>query len=95
MRGYIKTNLSINAMAAGAGQKFGKTDTNIEKGMLPDAFAKQAVGAIYNNENEVMVSDIWGPAFGVVLRNLCPDLFFFMMFKNAKNQEKAVANAKK
>lgn len=33
MPGYIKTNLSKNALAAGAGQKFGKTDTNIESGM--------------------------------------------------------------
>ena len=95
MPGYIKTNLSLNAMAAGVGEKFGKTDTNIEKGMAPDLFAKEALGAIYNNENEVMVSDQWLPSIGVVLRNLCPDLFFMMMVRNAKNQEKAVVNAKK
>lgn len=33
MPGYIKTNLSKNALAGGAGEKFGKTDTNIENGM--------------------------------------------------------------
>ena len=54
--------------------------------MPADLFAKEALGAIYNNENEVMVSDQWMPAIGVVLRNLCPDLFFFMMARNAKNQ---------
>ena len=42
-----------------------------------------------------MVSDQWLPSIGVVLRNLCPDLFFMMMVRNAKNQEKAVVNAKK
>ena len=63
--------------------------------MPADLFAKEVLGAIYNHENEVMVSDQWMPAIGVVLRNLCPDLFFFMMARNAKNQEKAVANAKK
>ncbi len=30
MPGYIKTNISINALGSGAGEKFGKTDTNIE-----------------------------------------------------------------
>jgi len=33
MPGYIKTNLSKNALAAKAGEKFGKTDINIEQGM--------------------------------------------------------------
>ena len=31
--GYVKTNISKNALAAEAGKSFGKTDTNIEKGM--------------------------------------------------------------
>ena len=35
MPGYIQTNISKNAMGAGAGEKFGKTDTNIESGMNP------------------------------------------------------------
>jgi short-subunit dehydrogenase len=56
MPGYIRTNLSINAMSSAAGQKFGSTDTNIEKGMCPDKFAKETVKAIYNGENEVEVS---------------------------------------
>ena len=30
MPGYVKTNISINALGSSAGQKFGKTDTNIE-----------------------------------------------------------------
>jgi short-subunit dehydrogenase len=51
MPGYIRTNLSKNAMASGAGEKFGKTDTNIETGMDPEAFAREAVAAAYNNEN--------------------------------------------
>lgn len=31
--GYVKTNISKNALAAEAGKSFGKTDKNIEKGM--------------------------------------------------------------
>ena len=33
MPGYIKTNISKNALAAEVGKAFGKTDTNIESGM--------------------------------------------------------------
>jgi hypothetical protein len=33
MPGYIKTNLSQNALSASAGEKFGKTDENIAHGM--------------------------------------------------------------
>ena len=51
MPGYIKTNLPKNAFSGKPGEKFGKTDLNIASGMQPDAFAKEAVGAIYNNEN--------------------------------------------
>jgi hypothetical protein len=48
MPGYIRTNISVNALASGAGEKFGKTDKNIAKGMDPEKLAKHAVGAIYN-----------------------------------------------
>lgn len=95
MPGYIKTNISKNAMGAVAGQKFGQTDKNIETGMEPDLFAKEAVGAIYNLENEVSIGDQWSPVVGLVLRNLCPDLFFRLMLWNSKNQSKAVKEAKK
>ena len=49
MPGYIKTNLSKNAFASSTGQRCGTTDKNIEKGMEPSDFAREAVGAIYNN----------------------------------------------
>ena len=49
MPGYIKTNLSKNAFASSTGQRCGTTDQNIEKGMEPSDFAREAVGAIYNN----------------------------------------------
>lgn len=44
--------------------------------MSPAKFAKDAIGGIYNNENEVTVSDGWAPIFGVILRNICPDIAF-------------------
>jgi len=48
MPGYIKTNVSKNALGPRAGEKFGETDENIGAGMDTDRFAKEAVGAIYN-----------------------------------------------
>ena len=53
------------------------------------------MAAAYNNENEVSIAKSWVPIFGIVLRNICPDLGFFFLLKNAKNQSKAVTNAKK
>ena len=49
--GYIKTNLSKNAFSAKSGERFGRNDENAEQGMDALEFARQAVGAIYNNEN--------------------------------------------
>ncbi len=95
MPGYIRTNISKNALAGGAGEKFGQTDKNIDQGMDPEKFAKEAVGAIYNNENEVSIAEKWSPVFGMVMRNICPDLVFQALLWNAKNQSKAVTEAKK
>lgn len=49
--GYVLTNVSKNAFGADAGEKFGVTDDNIQKGMRADVFAKEAVKAIYRGEN--------------------------------------------
>ena len=62
--------------------------------MEPDRFAREAVAAMYNGENEVSIADKWTPVVAMVMRNLCPDLFFRMMEWNAKNQAKAVREAK-
>ncbi|MFY8046544.1 MAG: SDR family NAD(P)-dependent oxidoreductase, partial [Chitinophagaceae bacterium] len=94
MPGYVRTNLPKNAFAGKPGEKFGKTDLLIDKGMSPAKFAKHAVGAIYNNENEVSICDDWAPVFGIIFRNTCPDIAFFMQFQNAKAQQHAVENAK-
>ena len=92
--GYVKTNISKNALAAEAGKSFGKTDTNIEKGMEVEAFAVQAVRAIYTGQNEAQISKSFIVPLGIQLRNLCPDLAFFALKMNSKNQSKAVKEAK-
>ena len=57
-------------------------------------FAREAVGETCNNENEVSIGEKWMPVFGMVVRNLCPDLAFRALVWNAKNQSKAVADSK-
>lgn len=94
MPGYVKTNLPKNAYAGKPGEKFGKTDLLIDNGMSPAKFAKEAVGAIYNKENEVSVSEDWAPLFGILMRNTWPDGAFFLLGKNAKAQQHAVDHAK-
>lgn len=51
MPGYINTNISKNCLANAPGQKFGVTDSNVASGLHPDEFAKQAVSAIYDDQN--------------------------------------------
>lgn len=92
--GYVKTNISKNALAAEAGKSFGKTDKNIEKGMEVEAFAVEAVKAIYRKENEAQISRSIIVPIGIQLRNLCPDLAFSALVWNSKNQSKAVKEAK-
>lgn len=79
MPGCIRTNLAKNALCAEVGQKFGKTDSNIGRGMDPKKFAKEAVAAAYNDENEVSIAERWAPIAGIVMRNLCPDLVFRLL----------------
>ncbi len=90
MPGYVRTNLSKNALSAGLGQKLGFTDKNIQNGVSPEKFASQAVKAIYNKENQLQISDKLAIPFGIFIRNLCPDLLFYMMRKDAKNQAEAI-----
>lgn len=48
MPGYVRTNLSKNALVSKELQKFGKTDDNIQNGLDPAYFASISVKAIYN-----------------------------------------------
>ena len=90
MPGYVKTNIAKNAYAANEGEKFNITDSNIAKGMAADAFAKEAVKAIFMKENELQISDIKLAPLMLIVRGLIPDLIFFGLRQNSKNQSKAI-----
>ena len=55
-----------------------------------EAFAVEAVQAIYRGENETQISRSFMVPIGIQLRNICPDLTFLGLIWNSKNQSKAV-----
>ena len=95
MPGYVKTNISKNAFSAGEGQKFEVTDKNIQKGIEPDVFARQAVQAIFMKEKQLQISGRWIIPIGIFMRGVLPDLAFLGLRDNAKNQSKAIVEGKK
>jgi short-subunit dehydrogenase len=52
--GYIKTNISMNAVAAN-GEKFGKMDKNQEQGMTVEACAQKIIKAVKAEKREVYI----------------------------------------
>uniref|UniRef100_T1ITV2 Dehydrogenase/reductase SDR family protein 7-like n=1 Tax=Strigamia maritima TaxID=126957 RepID=T1ITV2_STRMM len=80
--GYIKTNLSLNAMN-GDGSTYGVMDDTTASGMDPTFAAKQILQAIVLEKNEIYLSG-WIPTLAIYLRLLCPSLYFALMQKRAK-----------
>lgn len=67
--GYIRTNISYNAVAAD-GSKFGKMDENQANGMSPEECASRIVDAIYKNKQEVYMGG--KEVLGVYLKRFFP-----------------------
>ncbi len=67
--GYIRTNISLNAVAAD-GSKFGKMDDNQANGMSPEECASRIVNAIYKNKQEVYMGG--KEVLGVYLKRFFP-----------------------
>ena len=69
--GYIRTNISLNAVAAD-GSKFGKMDENQANGMAAEECASRILDAIYKNKDEVYMGGI--EVFGVYLKRYFPKI---------------------
>ncbi len=83
--GYIKTNLSKNALTAAEGERFGQDDENAARGMDAGEMARQAVRAIYVRAKEVYIGKEWLPVIALILRQICPDLAFRALASSAKD----------
>ncbi|GAB2776093.1 SDR family NAD(P)-dependent oxidoreductase [Rhabdobacter roseus] len=79
--GYIKTNVSVNALNA-QGEQYGKKDANQEKGMSAQECARQIVEAVKKDKKEVYIGGLKETA-AIYLRRFFPSLLFTAVRKNA------------
>ena len=69
--GYIQTPISLHALAAD-GQVHGKMDSNQEKGMIPDEFARQLLRAVSQQKEEVYIGGL--ETYGIYLKRFLPGI---------------------
>ncbi|KRX09213.1 hypothetical protein PPERSA_05882 [Pseudocohnilembus persalinus] len=91
--GYVKTNLSKNALIGNKDQKFGKTDENNAKGMDVQQFVKEALYNIYKQETEVIISNNLSHHLGPIIKQFFPNLMAHYMNWYNKKQIKAILKA--
>lgn len=84
--GYIKTALSLNALT-GNGQVYGVMDQATQQGYSPKYVAQRVLQAVLKKEKDVIISPLT-PKCAILLRNVCPSLYFWIMRKRAKKLEK-------
>jgi short-subunit dehydrogenase len=69
--GYIKTNISLNALAA-SGEKYGKMDENQEKGMAPEVCAEKILKGMAAKKLELYIGG--REVMGIYLKRFFPKL---------------------
>ncbi|GAB3172271.1 SDR family oxidoreductase [Telluribacter humicola] len=79
--GYIKTNVSVNALNE-TGQKHGKMDENQEKGLSAQECAARIVEAVRHEKKEVYIGGFTEVA-AVYLKRFWPALLYRMVRKQA------------
>ncbi|XP_075220389.1 dehydrogenase/reductase SDR family protein 7-like [Lycorma delicatula] len=81
--GYIRTNLSVNAVT-GSGQQYGVLDETTAGGYSPQSVAEQILDGVADDKNELLISPA-SPRIAIFLRTVCPSLYFLVMKKRAKH----------
>ncbi|XP_054160431.1 dehydrogenase/reductase SDR family protein 7-like [Oppia nitens] len=82
--GYIKTNLSLNAVT-GSGESYGQMDATTASGAEPQDIAKSIVNSLISDDNQLIMSPIM-PKIAIWIRCLFPDIYFKLMSKRAKKE---------
>lgn len=77
--GFVKTNVSFNALN-GQGDAQGHNDEAIENGLEADVFAQQAVAALMNDEEYIVVGGK-KEKLGVLVSRCSPSLLYKMIRK--------------
>lgn len=75
--GYIKTNLSINALTD-SGATHGQMDQTTEKGYRPEYVAGKIAQAVVGQSKEEVISPMV-PKIAILLRKYFPSLYFLIM----------------
>ncbi len=78
--GYIKTGVSVNALDA-SGEKYGKMDSNQEKGISPEACATQILNAVKKDKKEIYIGGFKEVA-AIYLKRFFPSILFDQVRKN-------------
>lgn len=86
--GYIRTNLSINAVT-GDGTKHGVLDKTTAAGWDPKDVAQSVFRAISLKSKDVVLAGPV-PTLAIYLRTLCPALFFKIMSSRARKEQRSV-----
>ncbi|TNM96739.1 hypothetical protein fugu_014895 [Takifugu bimaculatus] len=84
--GYIRTNLSINAVT-GDGSQYGVLDKNTAQGRDPTDVARAVLKAVRQKNNDVILAGPL-PSLAIYLRALWPALFFKLMASCARKEQK-------
>lgn len=79
--GYIRTNLSINAVT-GDGSKYGVMDKTTARGSDPVDVARAVLKAVCHKQKDVVLAGLL-PTAAIYLRTLWPSLYFRLMASRA------------
>ncbi|XP_039292780.1 dehydrogenase/reductase SDR family protein 7-like [Nilaparvata lugens] len=84
--GYIKTNLSLNAVT-GSGEVYGEMDETTASGYSPEMVANKIVVSVAKQKNEVVIAPL-SARIGIGLRTVLPSLYFRIMERRAAKAAK-------
>ncbi|KAK2187116.1 hypothetical protein NP493_179g05000 [Ridgeia piscesae] len=84
--GYIQTDLSLNAVTS-AGDRNAVMDAATASGMTPEYVANQILQAVARRQDDVVVAPLLYRIV-VLLRALQPNLFFWIMARRARKEDK-------
>lgn len=79
--GYIRTNLSLNAVT-GSGELYGELDETTASGYSPESVANKIVASVAREKEEVVIAPL-SARLAIGLRTVLPSLYFRIMERRA------------
>ncbi len=83
--GYVKTNISHNALT-GSGGKYGRSDATIEDGMPVEKAAHRILAAVQSGSQEFVLASFM-PKLAIAIRYAFPALYFWVMERRARKEK--------